>query len=253
MFHRRLSFIAAPLPTSPTFILRTFRQTFRLGRVPKRKRSLGGDDPRVDRDPERNEPLPKVSVGLLLPPDPSTDTALSDAKLLAQLRLRSRPNDGKPKQAGTFARFGADVGHVDAGRAAHGPVAGCYDVTTLSSPKAQSGVTVSDTNGEVAKQRVPEYEDIVRRVGKRLNTRRDEAGLSLRDLERLTGISVATISRIENGLQREMSAGTFFKLCETLALDPLVAWYGETRRPAQKTASGEFQSSRPPVPKRRGE
>ena len=220
--------------------------------MPKRKSSLGGNDPRADRDPVGHEPLPKVRVGLLPTADPSANAALRDTDLLAEPRLRTDPNDRKPKKSGTFSRFGTNVGDVDPRRVTHQPQARCQEFTTLSSPKPQLGTQVSDTDEVVAKQRVPEYEDIVRRVGKRLNTRRDEAGLSLREVERMTGISVATISRIENGLQREMLAAVFFKLCETLQLDPLLAWYGDARKPTHRQrsepppASVSRSSSRPP-------
>ncbi len=89
----------------------------------------------------------------------------------------------------------------------------------------------------VGPKRVPQYEDIVRRVGKRLQLRRDEAGYSLADLELRTGISKGTLSRIENGLQREMSAGAFFAICDALAIDPLLVWYGDARKPIPRAAS----------------
>lgn len=104
----------------------------------------------------------------------------------------------------------------------------------------------------MGKTRVPQYATAVRLAGKRLHLRREESGHGLRFIAERTGIGLATLSRIENGLQREMSVGNFFALCEALDLDPLRAWYGDARRaPAHESslpppASSQRPSKRPP-------
>jgi transcriptional regulator with XRE-family HTH domain len=210
--------------------------------VDKGQRPFRGVFPGTERNPVANKDPSKRRVRLLVPAKPATKTSSRNTDHPPERSLRAGLLNGAPQEPAPLAGVLPDPGHVHPREPLHKANAGCYDVTTLSSAKAESGTSVSDTSGEVAKQRVPEYEDIVRRVGKRLNTRRDEAGISLRELERQTGISVATISRIENGLQREMSAGTFFKLCETLKMDPLVAL---VRR--QPQARPEDRQRRAPV------
>lgn len=100
------------------------------------------------------------------------------------------------------------------------------------------------------RERSKRYERQVALVGQRFKTRRMEAGYSLADLSQRTGIDSSQLSRIERGEQKEMTAGNFFTICEGLALDPLLAWYGETRKPAVRPLSEPPESvervSKPP-------
>lgn len=97
----------------------------------------------------------------------------------------------------------------------------------------------------VGKERSADFVDVVRLVGKRLNLRRTEARMSVRDLSRASGVNINTISKIERGKQKELTAWAFFALCEALRIDPLLAWYGETRKPEEGRAS---RRSEPPPP-----
>lgn len=90
---------------------------------------------------------------------------------------------------------------------------------------------MSDDNPNVARERSTRFVEQVRKVGARLYARRVDANFSIRDVEDRTGIDKKTISQIENGLQREISAPAFFAICEALGYDPLKAWYGDTGWP----------------------
>src|SRR5437870_1313833 len=57
--------------------------------------------------------------------------------------------------------------------------------------------------------------------GNRLRTRREELGLSVRDLERLAGVDDATVVRLEKGAVAEPKPATVRAVCE--ALDLVVA------------------------------
>jgi transcriptional regulator with XRE-family HTH domain len=86
-----------------------------------------------------------------------------------------------------------------------------------------------------------------------MKTRRDEAGYSFTDLSEKTGINKSQLSRIESGQQRQMTAGNFFAICEALALDPMFAWYGESRRQARQSEpppASSRRASRPPTDRR---
>lgn len=101
----------------------------------------------------------------------------------------------------------------------------------------------------VGKERSQHYEEHVQLVGMRLKIGRLEAELSQGDVERKTGIDKSTISRIEHGYQKEMSAGNFFALCEALELDPITTWYGPSKRKGASEpppASTTRRSSKPP-------
>lgn len=89
---------------------------------------------------------------------------------------------------------------------------------------------------------------MVNLVGKRLDLRREEAGITVTELGERSGVNKSQVSRILKGSQNNLSAGNFFALCEALALDPLRAWYGELRRPASvpPPASQKRPSKAPP-------
>jgi len=95
-------------------------------------------------------------------------------------------------------------------------------------------------NGEdVRGKRSRRYEDAVRRAGKRLGLRLDESRMTQAELSRMTGIDKGSISEILRGEQPEMSVGNFFTLCEALMIDPLLAWYGESRKRVPSTPPPE--------------
>jgi transcriptional regulator with XRE-family HTH domain len=56
-------------------------------------------------------------------------------------------------------------------------------------------------------------------LGKYLNEMRESKSLSLRDLKELSGISIAEISRIENGIRKEPGIGTLITICDGLGID----------------------------------
>ncbi len=60
---------------------------------------------------------------------------------------------------------------------------------------------------------MPEFID-VERFGKRLRHVRETRGFTLEKVFQATGVSVATLSRIERGGSKEVDAGTFVNLCE---------------------------------------
>jgi DNA-binding Xre family transcriptional regulator len=222
-------------------MVRPARRTSR-GMSTKRKRLPRGKLPSILRDAEGAELGARRSPRLPFASEPAIEDARRNPERSTQGSLRPGPLHGHPKQSATLGSLLAHPSNVDARHRQ----ADCSDLLTLSSTKPEPLGTVTDRDGDVAKGRSHKYEDFVRRVGKRINTRRDEAGLSLRDLSARTGINIATLSEIENGLQKELSAGNFFAICEALALDPLIAWYGETRKPAPKA-----QSEPPPASTRR--
>ena len=63
-------------------------------------------------------------------------------------------------------------------------------------------------------------------LGRRLRSDRKSAGLTLRDLERLSGISNAYICQIETGRVRDITTKVCFKLAKALKADPswLAGW-----------------------------
>jgi transcriptional regulator with XRE-family HTH domain len=60
----------------------------------------------------------------------------------------------------------------------------------------------------------------VERLGQRLRRVRAQRGLTLEKLFSETGVSVATISRIERGGSKEIDAGTLVSLCEWMGVRP---------------------------------
>lgn len=62
-------------------------------------------------------------------------------------------------------------------------------------------------------------------IGPRIKTLRKERGLSLAELARRTGVSEATLSRVENG-QTLVSAHHLYRLAGTLGVD-ITAFFGE--------------------------
>jgi transcriptional regulator with XRE-family HTH domain len=66
---------------------------------------------------------------------------------------------------------------------------------------------------------MPEPVD-VERLGQRLRRVREERALTLDQLRQKTGVSVATLSRIERGGSKEIDAGTFIALCEWMGVRP---------------------------------
>lgn len=73
---------------------------------------------------------------------------------------------------------------------------------------------------------------MVKLMGERLTTRRKEAQLTVTELAKRCGIDKGQMSRILRGQQPEMSVGNFFQICEVLMIDPLRAWYGDSRKPS---------------------
>lgn len=66
---------------------------------------------------------------------------------------------------------------------------------------------------------MPEPVD-VERLGQRLRRVRAQRGLTLERLFSETGVSVATISRIERGGSKEIEAGTLVSLCKWMGVRP---------------------------------
>lgn len=58
-------------------------------------------------------------------------------------------------------------------------------------------------------------------LGRRLSARREELGLTLRDVERLAGVDDATVARLEKGMIADPRPATVRAICE--ALDLVVA------------------------------
>jgi transcriptional regulator with XRE-family HTH domain len=58
-------------------------------------------------------------------------------------------------------------------------------------------------------------------LGRRLSARREELGLTVRDVERLAGVDDATVARLENGLIADPRPPTVRAICD--ALDLVVA------------------------------
>lgn len=61
----------------------------------------------------------------------------------------------------------------------------------------------------------------------RLHSARKEAGLSLADVSRITGLSSAIISKIENGLVANPGIHTIYKLCMTYGVPVETVMGGE--------------------------
>lgn len=59
----------------------------------------------------------------------------------------------------------------------------------------------------------------VERLGRRLHRIRQERGLTLKKLSQQTGISIATLSRIERGGSKDVGAGTVIALTEWMGVD----------------------------------
>jgi DNA-binding Xre family transcriptional regulator len=60
----------------------------------------------------------------------------------------------------------------------------------------------------------------VERFGQRLRRTREERGLTLEKVFKATGMSVATLSRIERGGSKEIDAGTMISLCNWMGVKP---------------------------------
>ncbi len=58
-------------------------------------------------------------------------------------------------------------------------------------------------------------------IGKIIREKRIEKGLSTRDLGYLVGVSNAEISRIENGLKKDIGLNLFLTICKILEEDPV--------------------------------
>jgi transcriptional regulator with XRE-family HTH domain len=76
----------------------------------------------------------------------------------------------------------------------------------------------------------------VERLGQRLRRVRKQKDLTLNDLFEATGISVATLSRIENGGSKEVDARTLVTLAEWMGLKPAY-FKSDAMPPLPKTAS----------------
>lgn len=184
--------------------------------------------------------------------EPVADGALGPAHLRAEVLLRkvgSKHRKAKKSRALREVR----AAPVDVDELSHGSRAKCHLLPTLSTLKDEHAGEGTDTGADVARarERSTRYADIVLLVGQRLKLRRMEAGYSMRRLKELSGIDINTISKIERGEQNQLSAGNFFALCEALALDPLLAWYGESRKPQANRRSEPpppMSSRRPSVP-----
>lgn len=158
------------------------------------------------------------------------------------------PAHRTPKEPGALGKPSAEPPRVD--QASHVLPAGCFELPTLSSANAQVGTFVSDDNAEVSDERSDKYKARAKLAGQRIKLARDEVGWSQQQLADRCGVDKGTISRIERGLQLEMSVGKFFDLCETLALDPVHTWLGERRRVRSEPppATAISTSSNPPPP-----
>ena len=60
----------------------------------------------------------------------------------------------------------------------------------------------------------------VERFGRRLRRVREERGLTLEKVFKVTGVSVATLSRIERGGSKDIDAGTLVSLCKWMGARP---------------------------------
>lgn len=60
----------------------------------------------------------------------------------------------------------------------------------------------------------------VERLGHRLRRARKDRGLRLDDVFKTTGVSVATLSRVERGGSKDIDAGTLVSLCNWLGARP---------------------------------
>lgn len=65
---------------------------------------------------------------------------------------------------------------------------------------------------------------MAKKIGEVLRQARLEAGLSTRDLERITGMATAAISQVENGLRRDPGFSTVLRLARAIgiSLDEIV-------------------------------
>ena len=81
---------------------------------------------------------------------------------------------------------------------------------------------------------------MARKIGEVLRQARQEAGLSIRDLERLTGMASAAISQVENGVRRDPGFSTVLRLARAtgISLDDLVV------RIEGRTTTSHLSSSR---------
>ena len=75
----------------------------------------------------------------------------------------------------------------------------------------------------------------LKECGKRIRARRSELGLRLVDVERLTGVSHQTISRVETG-QLAATDGTRLVLAQALAADVSELWAWPTRARVREVA-----------------
>lgn len=66
---------------------------------------------------------------------------------------------------------------------------------------------------------MPEPVD-VERLGHRLRRARKDRGLRLDDVFKTTGVSIATLSRVERGGSKDIDAGTLVSLCKWLGVRP---------------------------------
>lgn len=206
------------------------------------------EKPRID--PE--SPLKRTPVGppgTHVPAKPATDDAPVSPELVGEGALREPlPAHGVKKESGSFARVTPPAIDVLQG-SRHLPPA-CSQLETLSSRSTETGATLSDETTYVADERSRKYLAQVRVVGARLSARLAESGMSMRELARKLGWQPSQVSKIMNGKQPEMSAGSFFELCEALQIDPMKAWYGDTRRPMRRPSESEppASSNRPSAP-----
>jgi transcriptional regulator with XRE-family HTH domain len=60
---------------------------------------------------------------------------------------------------------------------------------------------------------MPEPVD-VERLGQRLRRARKDQQATLEDVSKATGVSVATLSRVERGGSKDIDAGTLVSVCE---------------------------------------
>lgn len=66
---------------------------------------------------------------------------------------------------------------------------------------------------------MPEPVD-VERLGQRLRRVREKRGLTLERLWNETGVSIATLSRVERGGSKEIDGGTLVQLCRWMGVQP---------------------------------
>jgi transcriptional regulator with XRE-family HTH domain len=78
------------------------------------------------------------------------------------------------------------------------------------------GETIMATNAEDIKQQAENYEKLIlKQIGVFINTKRKEKGITVRDLNKMTGVSLGVISDLEN-TNCMPRVETLLRICEAL-------------------------------------